>query len=127
VTGPVGSGNPTNDLHFSVAEHWVERVVVVAVSGELDLITAPDLLDAVYAAVRKEPAAMIVDLTRVTFLASAGINVLVAAHREVGRSARFGVVADGPATSRPMKLLGIDEIVPLYPTLTDAMADFADA
>jgi hypothetical protein len=31
-------------------------------------------------------------------------------------------VADGPATSRPLKLVGIADIVPLFATLDDALA-----
>jgi anti-sigma B factor antagonist len=37
---------------------------------------------------------------------------------------RFGIVADGAATSRPIRLLGIDRILTLYPTLEDALRDF---
>jgi anti-sigma B factor antagonist len=55
------------------------------------------------------------------------MSVLVAAHEQVTPSARFGVVADGPATSRPIKLVGIADIVSLYPTLGDALADFDNA
>jgi len=73
----------------------------------------------------KEPEALIVDLSRVDFLASAGMTVLIAAHREVAPSARFGVVADGPATSRPLKIIGIDTIVDVYRTLDDALNEFA--
>jgi len=35
---------------------------------------------------------------------------------------KFAVVADGPATSRPLKLVGIAEVVGLYPTLDEALA-----
>jgi anti-sigma B factor antagonist len=38
-------------------------------------------------------------------------------------SVRFGIVAEGPATSRPIRLLGIDVIPALYPTLDDALRD----
>ena len=33
---------------------------------------------------------------------------------------RFGVVASGPATSRPLTLIGLADIIGLYPTLTEA-------
>jgi hypothetical protein len=32
------------------------------------------------------------------------------------------VVAEGPATSRPLKLLGIADIIPLYSTVDEAVA-----
>ena len=71
---------------------------------------------------QQEPATLVVDLTDVEFLGSAGMNALVAAHRTFTSLPRFAVVADGPATSRPLKLIGIDDIIDLYPNLDDALA-----
>ncbi|ORB66355.1 anti-anti-sigma factor [Mycolicibacterium tusciae] len=112
-------------MDFGVAEHWVGNGVVVAVWGDLDLATAPKLADAIEAVARKKPAALIVDLSRVDFLASAGMTVLITAHREIAPSARFGVVADGPSTGRPLKMIGIDTIVDVYRTLDEALDEFA--
>lgn len=86
------------------------------------MLTAPQLEAAIRAAVESKPAALVVDLTAVDFLASAGMGVIVAAHDEIGSTANFCVVAEGPATSRPLKLVGIADIVPLYATLDDALA-----
>jgi anti-sigma B factor antagonist len=108
---------------FGVVEKWVGRTVVVAASGDLDLMTAPELADAIQAAARKEPKALIVDLSQLDFLASAGMSLLIEAHRDIGPKARFGVVADGPCTSRPLKMIGLDSIFDLYPTLEDALAE----
>ena len=65
---------------------------------------------------------MIVDLSGVDFLASAGLQALVATHENVSETAGFAVVADGPATSRPIQLTGLDQILSLHPTLAEAMA-----
>jgi anti-sigma B factor antagonist len=110
------------DPGLDVVETWAEQVVVIAVAGDLDLLTAPRLEDAIHSALRKQPTALIVDLTKVKFLASIAIDVLVVAHREITPTARFSVVADGPGTSRPMQVMGIDNIVALYPTLGTALA-----
>ena len=57
-----------------------------------------------------------------TFLASVGMSVLVAAQEAADAMAvRFAVVAEGVATSRPIRLLGIDAVLALYPTLDDAL------
>jgi hypothetical protein len=53
------------------------------------------------------------------------MTVLVAARTEAGPSTRFGVVADGAATSRPIKLMGIDAVLPLYSTLDGALSGIA--
>ena len=109
---------------LTIEEFWTGRMVVVSVTGDLDLLTTPQLDHAIRSAMRTEPTALIIDLTRVDFLASIGMNLLVATRDEIAPTARFGVVADGPATSRPMKLIGIDTMIALYQTLGDALDAF---
>jgi anti-sigma B factor antagonist len=101
---------------------WVGRVVVVSVSGVVDMLTAPTLEQAIRTALDQNPTGLIVDFTEVEFLASAGMGILVATHDEATPDVGFCVVADGPATSRPLKLVGIADMIPLYATLDEALA-----
>jgi len=110
---------PTNCV---VTERWIDRTVVVSASGDIDMLSAPALEEAIHSALGKDPAALVVDFSAVEFLASAGMGVLVAVHDEVTPNVDFCVVADGPATSRPLKLVGIADIVTVYPTLDEALA-----
>jgi anti-sigma B factor antagonist len=112
---------PTCSGGLGIAEHWVERMAVLTVSGDLDMLTTPELAEAIDTVARKDPAALIVDLSRVAFLASAGMSLLITAHRNIAPPARFGIVANGPATSRPLKLIGIDTVVAVFRTLDDAL------
>ena len=109
------------DGDFTANEQWVDGVVVVSVGGSVDMLSAPWLTEAIDSALAKRPAGMIVDLSNVDFLASAGISILVSAHGNADHSGRFGVVADGPATYRPLTLMGLDEVIPLYRSLDDAL------
>ncbi|WP_199514602.1 STAS domain-containing protein [Nucisporomicrobium flavum] len=54
--------------------------VQVEVTGELDLATAPDLLERVRTTLAGRPDAIVLDLTGVTFCDSSGINALMDAH-----------------------------------------------
>jgi anti-sigma B factor antagonist len=110
---------------LDVEEFWLDQIVVVAAVGAVDMLTAPRLTEAIGVAAAKSPAGMIVDLSGVEFLASAGMSVLVAAHARLTPHARFAVVADGPATSRPIRLVGIE--ITLYRTLDDALQDVSSA
>ncbi len=109
------------DGEFTARETLVDGLVVVSVGGSVDMLSAPWLTEAIDSALAKRPAGLIVDLSDVDFLASAGISILVAAHSNTDHSGRFGVVCDGPATYRPLTLMGLDEIIPLYHTLGDAV------
>jgi anti-sigma B factor antagonist len=118
-----GAGRDGLDLE----EYWVDRVVVVAAAGTVDMLTAPELTEAIGVAAAQSPAAVIIDLSKVDFLASAGMSVLLEVHEEVTPHARFGVVADGPVTRRPMTLVGLDSVITLYRTLDDALHDIGGA
>ncbi|MGB9302128.1 MAG: STAS domain-containing protein [Mycobacterium sp.] len=120
------SADSVDRTAFQVQNHEADGAVVIAVSGDVDMVTAPRLAEAIDAAIATRPAALIVDLSKVQFLASAGMTVLVTAQDQVVPPTRFAVVADGPATSRPIKLMGIDSTFALYRTRDTALAGIAD-
>lgn len=109
-----------------IEERHTGQVVVLAVTGTLDALTAPQLQVAIGAAAQKRPSAVLVDMTGVEFLASAGMGVLVAAHADLAPAVRIAVVADGPATSRPLTLIGITKFIDLFATLEEALSGLAD-
>ena len=122
---PVDPAAPAYRDGFDVQESWIDRVAVLSVRDVVDMLSAARLTEAIRDALGKAPTGLIVDLTEVNFLASVGMSALLAAQEEADAiSARFGIVAEGAATSRPIRLLGIDAILALYPTLDDALRDF---
>lgn len=104
-----------------VVEHWCESTVVVNCAGVLDMLTAPHLEERLSTVLAKLPKAVVVDLTDIDFLASHGMNVLLAARRNLAPDVAFAVVADGPATSRPLKLIGVAELINMCATLDEAL------
>lgn len=91
------------------------------------MLTAPQLRDAVQSALAQNPAGLIVDLTNVDFLGSAGMQVLMEAHNQTGGTeTRFAVVADGSATSRPLKITGIADLIDLFSSLDDAVENLTE-
>lgn len=104
----------------------MDRVAVVTASGDLDMLTAPQLRDAVSAALSKNPTGLIVDLSPVEFLGSAGMQVLMETHNQTdGTETRFVVVAEGPATSRPLKITGIADLITLFSSLDAALENLS--
>jgi anti-sigma B factor antagonist len=111
--------------NLNVEQYWLGQVVVIAVSGAVDMLTSPWLNEAIDAAAAQSPLGMIIDLTKTDFLASAGLSALVRAQQNLTPTARLGIVADGPATSRPITLVGLDSVLTLYRTLDDALHDIS--
>jgi anti-sigma B factor antagonist len=121
---PLQSAASAHHCRFDIRERWIDRIVVLSVCDEVDLFSAPQLIEAIHHALAQAPVGLIVDLTEVKFMAAVGMSVLVEAQEQADAiSARFGVVAER-ATSRPIRLLGIDVILALYSTLDDALRDF---
>jgi anti-sigma B factor antagonist len=99
-----------------------DGVTVLAVGGEIDLVTAPSFDKAINDVLADDPASLVIDLSEVTFLASAGLQLLVATNERIGGSTGFAVVAEGPSTSRPIELTDLDKIFDLYPSLDEAVS-----
>jgi anti-sigma B factor antagonist len=123
---PAAPGSPPQSDDFSTHESEVEGLAVVAVSGSVDMLTAPGLTEAIDSALANKPKGLIVDLLKVEFLGSAGISVLMKTRDNLGDSIPFCVVADGPATHRPLTLLGINEMMSVCRRLDDAVSKLTD-
>jgi anti-anti-sigma factor len=97
-------------------------VLVMEVLGDLDLATAPRLAEAITQGLSTQAAAVIVDLTKLDFLACAGMSVIIRSKASAGTSVWFAVAAEVPSTSRPMKIVGLDREITLFPTVDAALA-----
>ncbi|WP_158264235.1 anti-sigma factor antagonist [Amycolatopsis sp. CA-126428] len=104
----------------SVSLRHVETALVLDVGGEVDLVTAPELNDAVTAALAEAPTVLIVDLTAVTFFSSAGLAVLFDLQSKAGPATAVRVAATSVA-ARPMAITGADRLMPVFATLAEAL------
>lgn len=88
---------------------------IVRVQGELDIATAPQLVDALEIAARDE-AEVVVDLTATTFLDSTGLRTMVRCARDVER---FVLVcpADNHRVMRVVTFAGFELAVPVFDSI----------
>jgi anti-anti-sigma factor len=98
-----------------------EGVAVVSIGGEIDLSTAAAFEAAIAGALDDDPPVLVIELSKVSFMASVGLRILAATQEKVSESVQVAIVANNPATSRPMQLTGLDKVLSLYPTLDDAL------
>jgi anti-anti-sigma factor len=128
----VAQQHPKSDFHSDSADLAGGSLTIATVShgtiaaltvwGSIDLLTVPQLTEAVDEAVAGSPEGLIIDLTYTDFLSSVGMAALVNAHDGmlvVG--GRFAVVAVGSSTARPIKLVGLDQTIRLCATIEDAL------
>jgi anti-anti-sigma factor len=101
----------------------VEGVPVVAVPEEVDVTNANGLRLALLHAAAGSPPAVVVDMTRTQFCDSAGLNVLVSAHKNAQAVAGEVLLAQpGPIILRVMELTGIDQAITSLASLDKALA-----
>jgi anti-sigma B factor antagonist len=82
--------------------------VVVVVTGELDVATAPEL-DAALLAAEVGAEQVVVDLTRLSFLDSTGLKILVRSARRVGTPFTLVCPSDNRAVARVLGFAGFDD------------------
>jgi anti-sigma B factor antagonist len=120
-----GGTEPSQAESIRVEEHGDDRAHVIAVAGEVDIVTAPTLRAALGRALASAgPRPVVLDLSRVGYLASIGIAVLVHAHRLAQRRSRaLRLVVDPacPAVTRPLGVTGVDALLDTYGDLASAV------
>jgi anti-sigma B factor antagonist len=86
-------------------------LAAVAVSGEVDITTAPDLRAWLTRALDDGAAKVVLDLSGVEFMDSSGLSVLVGAHRRLARlGGRLGIVGVSPIVARLLSVTGLHRI-----------------
>jgi anti-anti-sigma factor len=116
------SGSPTSvpPAGLSVASRNVEGALVVSITGDLDMVTAGQMEEAVESALTQEPAVLIFDLTAVTFFSSPGLVALAGARQRAVPTSVVRVVGKR-LVARPMALTGLDQLIPVFGTVAEAL------
>ena len=116
-------GDPEDELHISSSR--LGTAVVLTVTGEIDLNTAPALQDAILDGIAEAGSGRcVVDLTNVDFLGSAGLAALLeaTAHtQDKPEPLRIVVDANRPVI-RPIEVTGLDQVLALFHTVEEALA-----
>lgn len=106
-------------LDISVTASGTDTVVTV--SGEIDLAVSADLRRAMEEELLFTPAALIADLSTVSFCDSSGFTALVQVRAKAEEAGvPFVIVTRERALLRPMSLLGLDAVFTVHPTLDSA-------
>ncbi|HEY0358416.1 MAG TPA: STAS domain-containing protein [Mycobacteriales bacterium] len=122
TAGAGGQERPASN--FAVTVHDRGSDTVIAVTGELDIYTAPALRDALLDVVAAERSEIVVDLLGVAFLDSSALGVLVGGYKRVSTMGGHLRVAcpPGPLTEI-FRVTGLDRVLPLYTSVEDAVDD----
>ena len=96
--------------------------VVVQLAGELDLYNANVVRDALLEVCARGPERLVVDLSKVEFLDSTTLGVLIEARSRLPNRRGFLLAAPGAETRRALQVSGLDRHLAVHATLQDALA-----
>jgi anti-anti-sigma factor len=100
--------------------------VLLALGGELDLVSSTAFTRAVADLQQLQPARVVIDLAGLTFVDSSGVNALVQAVRAVEADGGGAVLAaPSPPTLRILEITRAGEIVPIVADREAALAHIA--
>jgi anti-sigma B factor antagonist len=114
-------------VELSESEPGDGGVPVLAVSGEVDVYSAPALRDAL-TQLLESGRSVVVDLTNVGFLDSTGLGALVAARTAAAEhGASLPLVCTHPRILKLFAITGLDGVFRIYSSVPDALDDLARA
>ena len=109
---------------FALSQDAVDTATqVVAVRGEIDLFTAPELKTALGEAMEAGKSRLVVDLSETTFLDSTALGVLIGAIKRLrARDGALTIVNTEPTIAKTFEITGLDQIFTITETRDEAIA-----
>ena len=115
-------------MELSVGTRLVSAHAVVEVGGEVDVYTAPRLRDRLNEVVGSGQQHLVVDLTKVDFLDSTGLGVLVGAYRRLDRTGgTLVLVCPHEKLLKIFRIAGLESVFKIYRTVPEATASSPSA
>ena len=109
------------DAGFSV--EVIRGVPVVATPEDVDINNAAGLRAALLQSAALGPGTLVVDMTRTQFCDTAGLHALVGAHKRArAAGGRVLLVLRGATVLRIFSITGLDDVIPHFPSLEEALA-----
>jgi anti-sigma B factor antagonist len=109
--------------HLTLSQrHYPGDVVVVGVSGELDVATAPKLDDYLIGLASTGHHRLVLNAARLTFCDASGIHVLIRAGRRVERQHGWlRLTAVSPRLRRILTILALLAVLPAFDDVSHAV------
>jgi anti-sigma B factor antagonist len=123
LTNPSSHSQPNSTAFFAISQHDLDRhTSVVAVDGELDLASAPNLKWTLIDLLDAGRSQIVVDLSRVSFMDSTALGVLIGVNRSLDVGARLAIVCTRTNVLKIFEYSGLDGTLAIFPTVDEALA-----
>jgi anti-sigma B factor antagonist len=103
-------------LNFDIEATSEGKSALVTIRGDFDLQVAESAAAKILEVEASEPESLVLDLSGLSFLDSAGMGVIAAAHDRAKSAGRRFVVVDPPyGVKRAFAVSGLDEVITIAP------------
>jgi anti-sigma B factor antagonist len=100
-----------------------ERHHVFHLEGEIDLHVSPAIQSSLQEIVKDKPALFIVDMSKVSYIDSSGLAVLIEAMQNVdGYRGKFALVGLQESVRHIFEIARLDQVFRIYPDVDAALA-----
>jgi anti-anti-sigma factor len=99
-------------MHEHIEFRTIDGVATVMLAGEIDLVTAPALREALEQLVARTPDRIVVTLRDVIFLDSTGLGAIVHGHRlAADKGIELSLSEPSPQVRRVLRMTGLEELL----------------
>lgn len=99
---------------------------IVAVTGNVDALTAPDLAKTISDQITEGHVNLVVNLIGVEFMSSAGLRTLLGAVKEArSQGGDLRIVSTNPGIDKVLKMSGFHNIAKVFSSQDEAVASFS--
>ncbi len=110
-------------MAFSLTSEARGRIAVITLTGELDASVAGQLRDAVEQAAKAEADRLVLDMTTLDYMASAGLRGLVFAKQKMGANVDIFIVGAHDAVFETIEMTGFHHSVFMLDTYDAAQIE----
>lgn len=108
---------------MQIKEHHEAGLEVLAIEGEIDLASSPDLRALLHACAKKKSPAVLVDFAKVEYVDSSGLATLVEYVRLAQKyGGKFALVHVSDRVRTIFDLVRLTEFLPIHASLAEARA-----
>jgi anti-sigma B factor antagonist len=111
-----------NGHGFQATERVLNEVRIIAIDGELDIATSPQVRELLEGAAKDVDRPLVVDLTDCEFIDSTGLATLLHGTKPAQNGeSHVALVSKGGEVRRLLELTAIDRTIPVFDTVDDAV------
>ncbi|MCG8475575.1 MAG: STAS domain-containing protein [Cytophagales bacterium] len=104
-----------------ITDYTEDEILILEVKGEIDASSSLSLDQAIADALKKNYRNVLVDLSKLDYISSAGLGVFMSYIQEFKqKQIYFALFGLSEKVSNVFQILGLDQLIPVFPTLEQA-------